>query len=68
MHEASLQDLEATVKKDLPEGGGLLIGACDDRFWRIIFLPANVPARLIKLIEKFNPTHNFRQGNRGQSA
>jgi len=30
MHEASLQDLEATAKKDPPVGGGLLIGASGD--------------------------------------
>ncbi|MEH2517834.1 hypothetical protein V1279_003407 [Bradyrhizobium sp. AZCC 1610] len=68
MHEASLQYLEAVTKRTLRKGDGLLMGAYDDRAWRIIFLPANVSARLIELIESFNPTHNFRQGNRGQSA
>ena len=65
---ASLQDLEVSAKKDPSEGDGLLIGAYDDGVLRIIFLPANVPARLIKLIELFNEIHNFRQENRGQSA
>ena len=51
--------------KDPSEGDGPLIGAYDDGVLRIIFLPANVPACLIKPIEVFNEIHNFRQENRG---
>lgn len=35
---------EATAETTHRNGDGLLIGAYDDRVWRIIFLPANVPA------------------------
>ena len=55
-------------KKDPSEGDGPLVGAYENGVLRIIFLPAIVPARLIKLIELFNKIHNFRQENQGQSA
>jgi hypothetical protein len=61
MHEASLQDLEATAKNDPPEKRWSPDRGFDDACWRIIFLPANVPVGLIELIEVFNETHRFRQ-------
>ena len=51
MHEASLQDLEAIARKDPPERRWSPDRGLRYRVWRIIFLPANVPARLIKPIE-----------------
>jgi hypothetical protein len=67
MHEASLQALEATTKKDLGKGCSLLVGAWDGVL-ADCFLTRRRPVSLIKLIGSFNVTQCFRQGNRGQSA